>query len=373
MATDLMATCKSSDITISNIMKIFENKQKSDEICYRKSNGNKCANNDAQIAYFDTGHINKERESIYGFFKKNKRGWKGIEFHTLDTISEIYDTFECGDIKFKPFSLAESFFDNLSDVAIPEIWSYKEHKSAIKHPVLKSFIENTFYRLIQEQKNGAKKIIVNNTHLLFNTGLLDKFFHDIYIVAELSQPDSFVCYNPIITSSLAKLKKFGGFSLDGKPINKEAMMPKKAAFFKEFHEVVFNIIWDIDKDFDKFEHIIEENRDRFPQKYAAASSDELARKVDNAIDDAKLMAERNYKFIVPQYRPTENKIQFLMPLYLDGKFNEAPDLALVLNLVEDLYVPETVLYLDAAYQNARLIAKPDNQWLDPQKIQSLEK
>ncbi|MBV5330614.1 MAG: DUF3825 domain-containing protein, partial [Chlorobium sp.] len=71
-------------------------------------------------------------------------------------------------------------------------------------------------------------------------------------------------------------------------------------------------------------------------------------------------------------RPNDNKIQFLMPLYLEGKFNEAPDLALVLDFVEDLYVPETVLPLDAAYQNARLIAKPDNQWLDPKRIQFSE-
>lgn len=33
-----------------------------------------------------------------------------------------------------------------------------------------------------------------------------------------------------------------------------------------------------------------------------------------------------------------------------------------------MYEPETILPLDAAYQNARLIAKPEESWLNPDEI-----
>lgn len=45
------------------------------------------------------------------------------------------------------------------------------------------------------------------------------------------------------------------------------------------------------------------------------STEELATKFDNAIDFAVALAQRNYKFIVPMYRPQEDMIQLLMPIY----------------------------------------------------------
>jgi hypothetical protein len=38
-----------------------------------------------------------------------------------------------------------------------------------------------------------------------------------------------------------------------------------------------------------------------------------------------------------------------------------PDLALVLDFIEDLYFPETVLSLDSAYQKVHFIPKPETQ------------
>lgn len=52
-----------------------------------------------------------------------------------------------------------------------------------------------------------------------------------------------------------------------------------------------------------------------------------------------------------------------MPLCLVSK-SEA-DLALVVNKEEYVYKAHTVLTLDQAYNNARLLAKPDREWLNP--------
>jgi hypothetical protein len=41
------------------------------------------------------------------------------------------------------------------------------------------------------------------------------------------------------------------------------------------------------------------------------------------------------------------------------------DLALVIHRDGNVYTGETVLTIDQAYNNARLLAKPDTEWLEP--------
>lgn len=121
----------------------------------------------------------------------------------------------------------------------------------------------------------------------------------------------------------------------------------------------------------KYTHIIKQRIERFPEKYKCLDSSALSNKLDNAIQFAKKIAQRNYKFIVPMYYPSSNRIQLLMPIYLENSCNCQPDFALVLTPHPEgkLYTPETILGLEEVYQDARLIAKPDESWLNPQIIE----
>ena len=71
------------------------------------------------------------------------------------------------------------------------------------------------------------------------------------------------------------------------------------------------------------------------------------------------------------YYPTQRRIQLLMPIYLATSYTSHPDFALVLtpHAQEKLYTPETILGLDEVYQDARLIAKPEESWLNPEIIE----
>ena len=82
-----------------------------------------------------------------------------------------------------------------------------------------------------------------------------------------------------------------------------------------------------------------------------------------AIDIMKKRVTANYKIAVPQY--FDGKIQLLLPLYLLEK--SQPDLALVVtkNQAGNSYQGHTCLTMQMAYNNARLIAKPDSNWLIP--------
>ena len=114
------------------------------------------------------------------------------------------------------------------------------------------------------------------------------------------------------------------------------------------------------------EHIIDDNFERFVE--AGYSSKEL---INVLLDSAKGTLEkklrRNFKLALPfYYRNTDTgecKIQLLAPLYFPG----APvRLALVLNKVQsdakEYYEGVTVLPVEWAYMNARLIVKPDEEW-----------
>ena len=89
------------------------------------------------------------------------------------------------------------------------------------------------------------------------------------------------------------------------------------------------------------------------------------------MDSAKITLEkklkRNFKLALPFYyhntETDERKIQLLAPLYFPG----APvRLALVLNKIRsennEYYEGVTVLPVEWAYMNSRLIVKPDEEW-----------
>jgi hypothetical protein len=92
-------------------------------------------------------------------------------------------------------------------------------------------------------------------------------------------------------------------------------------------------------------------------------NNEIRRRLEGAIDEVKRKVKTNYKIAVPQFY--DNKIQLLLPLCLTPS-SPNPDLALVTHkLSADTYTARTCLTLRMAYNNARLIVKPQSSWLKP--------
>lgn len=334
-------------------------------------NDNPITKDKASYLYFSTGLTDKHGNTLIGWFEKKAKEqvFKGVTWGSkaaLDAKIKKSKMFRLGDLCFEKESDGIAFLADIADSTIPETWSFKNKPSAINYPILKSYIENTFEVLKKEaERRGSNKLVYSQDkrHLVFNTNLLDKFFHEILIVVEVrkQKDDSTILLNPRRVKKELELRKLG-FAKDVKP--------EQPQFFEKVEEVIYQPTWSIDKDFDKFTHIIEERRERFPIEYQQATSDELGRKLDDAITFAVAIAQRNYKFIVPMYRPQTGKIQLLMPIYLKGTYSCKPDFALILtpDKENEYYIPETILPLDAVYQNARLIAKPDDTWLNPDTI-----
>ena len=78
------------------------------------------------------------------------------------------------------------------------------------------------------------------------------------------------------------------------------------------------------------------------------------------IDTAIQRVTANYKLAVPHYY--QDKIQLMIPLCFSK--DNTPDVALVLDKRNgNHYQARTCLTMEMAYMDARLIAKPESNWL----------
>lgn len=302
---------------------------------------------------------------IVGWFTKIRGKYEGISWgkeEDFKAAQEHRRQFYVGRMVFDSIENCNDFFENLEKNIIPEPWEYKKRKEEkYKYPILKSYLQFELDRLFHEQEELRRdyKIVFseNKDKILFNTNLLDKFGHDLIIFGDHIEISNRAYITNLEISTSKKRLRILGFDS-----SKDPMPP---SFFEDINEIIFHGNWEIDKDMKVYEHIIEQRLERFPENYQKLPADILASKLDSAIDLAKRIAQRNYKFIVPMYYPEIKKIQLLMPIYLEGLYSSIPDFALVLepDPSEKLYTPKTILGLDEVYQDARLIAKPEESWL----------
>ncbi len=231
------------------------------------SKGKKVEESKAQFKAFNSGYKKASGEDIYGWFEKDPDSdtFRDVNWGTINEIRAygsirkmMARSFRMGDFYFSNIDECQAFLEDIAESTIPEIWKFSNRQSVIKRPILKSYIENIFIKL---KKEGKVLKSDDGKYIMFNTNLIDKFFHALYIIAEVKQADSLEVYlNPIRTAeeSYSTLRKYG---FEGK-------LPQAPTFFEDLSEVIFNTSdnWKIDKDFNSLSHIIEKRIDRFPVK-----------------------------------------------------------------------------------------------------------
>lgn len=89
----------------------------------------------------------------------------------------------------------------------------------------------------------------------------------------------------------------------------------------------------------------------------------LHRLFDGAVQQAEKQVSANFKMAVPQFY--KGSVQLLIPLSLNS---DKPQLALAIQRDGEVYQARTCLTLNMAYNNARLIVRPDANWLDPSEM-----
>lgn len=221
-----------------------------------------------------------------------------------------------------------NYTKQLALLAAPEIWSNETYPN---NGILANYMINT-YKKLQSERN----IIFSSDYALFNTGLFTKYYEPIYAY-QSEQNISFLT----------------GYELSSMGIEER---PERANYFTQPELLLFDWHYPIDV---QYKHILEDsdNRKRLPQ--FVQDSDIADNILTGTIDKSIKMVMANYKLAIPQY--FGEKIQLLLPLYFTN--TGKADLALVLTKINNYYQGHTCITLDMAYNNARLIAKPENNWL----------
>lgn len=238
-----------------------------------------------------------------------------------------------------------------------EKWSYAGKED---FGILKNYLSFTFEKLWDEREkvhdsDKGKYIYMDDKVSCFNTGLYDKTWQPIYFYS---------VKNPIDGYQEWKFNAFyNSYTIKSKDIPASVPLDlQRANYFDNPNALIYNIKLNI---IPQWNHILydEENFLRIPEQIRTNGKDFCQNIITGAIEVVKKRIESNYKTVVPQFY--NNKIQLLAPLYLTNP--DKPDLALVLSLSEDgtVYYGHTCLTMEMAYNNARLIARPDSYWLQP--------
>lgn len=278
----------------------------------------------------------------------------------------------------------------LKDFALDERWYYKSQNPDFPFPILSNYLHYTFYKLSKEKD----KVAVSDNYAVFNTGLVDKRYEPIYALFDKNETN----IQPW------RLVDFciPGEGYSGKQLVRNfKKMPERAHYFDDVSDMLYDtraghpeldmrhILLDnagrlplsflsenTPKDFMlKNPEIlsIDERKEYLIQLAAAIEKDtKTYRNLTNRLKDSILLAVKrvqwNFKTAIPMYFPTRNKMSLLLPLSLVD--DEVVDVALVTEKTPSgNYIGHTILPLNWAYSNARLVARPDSDWLVADQIE----
>lgn len=240
----------------------------------------------------------------------------------------------------------------LADLAQPEIWSFGKDREIDPHRILRNYFQFTYNRLSEEGKILESK---DGEYRCMNTGLLTRYNQDLIAMFSKSKDTGEGKLPWYLNGFFKETDRFFTSNFD--------KTPETASYFENPEDLIYNQKYEIRI---QKEHVIDDNYERFVQ--AGYDSKEL---ISALLDSAKVSLVkklvRNYKLALPFYyhntETDEKKIQLLVPVYFPGANVR---LAFVLNKLasggEFYYEAVTVLPVEWAYMNARLIVKPDEEW-----------
>lgn len=286
-----------------------------------------------------------------------------------------------------------ALLENLAKIVLPgEKWDFAlEEGETPRNEILRNYLKFTFWRLVEENKICISE---DDSFCAFNTGLVDNRFDDIYM-----------CFIPNNSGDLPW--RFSGFASSHNRELKKRLnrtfnpLPEQAQYVENIEDLLFRLdrTYHID-----YQHILVDNTSRLPLQFLEeelrddqeameiladirSAQDEnerkecfdqlstlidtdtrLYRRLNSRLEDAVDLARRrirwNFKTAIPSYYPRNNSMSLLLPLCLVNE--QDADCALVMNLTPSgSYQGQTILTMDLAYKHARLICRPDSEWLRP--------
>ena len=240
----------------------------------------------------------------------------------------------------------------LANLAQPETWSFGKDRDKDPYRILRNYFQFTYNRLSEESKILTSK---DGLFRCMNTGLMTKYNQDIVAIFSQSKENGEGKLPWYLNGFFKETDRFFTSTFDS--------LPELASYVNNPEDLIFNQSYEIRI---QKEHVIDDNYERF---VTAGYTDKelISALLDSAKSTLLKKLVRNFKLALPFYyrnsETNEKKIQLLVPIYFPGANVK---LAFVLNKLSTreafYYEAITVLPVEWAYMNARLIVRPDEEW-----------
>lgn len=367
-----------------------------------------------EAAWFDTGlTFAADQAPIYAYFERNtvpeRQPWFFLDFrhdpangahaHAAVRPAQAQPRRVAPGRALEAFAYMGNWMDTLQTLAqkaLPENWDFEDvlNSGRRTYQILHSYLCYTFYRLQTEDK-----ICINpeRTFAAFHTGLVTPSYDDLY-----------ACFEPNRGGQspwqLAGFCRAGERGIGKRLTDQFNPLPRPASYFTDLRDLLYETQLTPIVD---YEHIILDNLARLPLSFiriqcydappevlacidAVEHSDRAHRKsaynalsaaigehqalynrIRNRLRDAIELAIKrvgwNYKTAIPMFYPRGNTMSLLLPLCLND--DQQADVALVVQRMRSgNYQGQTILTLPQAYLDARLVCRPDSDWLRTDEI-----
>lgn len=244
-------------------------------------------------------------------------------------------------------------------------WHFQQQRFKAKHPYsvpkLKNYLNYTFKRLCELERFGTGqyfKFSSDGEWVAFNTGLSNLHSADLLATFQRYKPRPGAeervtpdwvfkgCYTP---SERQYRDKFG------------TDVPDIAWYSLDSRDFIFDTSYHLGNDV--FDHLFDRAKERagLPN-----SPDEVVRTyLRGALAGIVPKIKRNYKVAIPVYYVEEKRMQMLLPFPSANDVNDVSSFLVERDDATKSYSIKTIFDLDQAFFSARLITRPDKDWLNP--------
>lgn len=308
----------------------------------------------------------KVLSSKYSFLQFNPVN-KSVRVHNISRYEMKDDIYFDSNLCGFPASI-----EKLREMTLDEKWD---------KGLLETYIQYTYARVKDENKIATSN---DNLHACWNTGLVDYRYEPIY------------CY--LNRKNVSNRWMFKAFCISGEDEGKYmndniANLPECAMYFQDGELLCQPQKENLSVD---QHHIISEHPSRLPFKWleqaigeeAKWQTDETALEYDKrvsellpkdspqnltlqtflkqSIEESIKRCQWNYKTAIPYFDPIYKKLGWFLPLCMKESKNLVPFAALVVSKRKSgRFQGETIYRLNWAYRCARLVCRPDSDWLTP--------
>lgn len=286
-----------------------------------------------------------------------------------------------------------SMIQDLAELALDEEWGFG---TSNRYEILGNYLKYTFLKLYDENKILYAEDKSGYKYAAFNTGLVNDLYKPIFALFKQNLREDMQPWRRI-DFCVAGEERTGKLIVS---LFKD--LPQPAQYFVN----TADLLYDVSKGCPEIDvkHIVIERIDRLPyhllkeyrpKNFEIIRTDSLSiaernnyyAELRKAMEDDKYMYRRlksrieesiniavervrwNYKSAIPMYYERRKTMCLMLPLSF-GRDNKA-DLALVVSKgLSGNYQAETIYHLDWAYRCARLVCRPDSDWLVARNINS---